>query len=180
MVFLKISRAVRVVPCVEDAIHDALRCSASSGASHRTVDAIAASARNERRSLPVFRWDAGDRSESHPGMSMTSYAAPPDMPTEFTSPRHPPSATFRLSVWGVLLLAVAALALSNYDSFQLGPWIDDATYVVQARALLALLSARSSLRLPNTRLHVGDLQAPLRLVSISEGALLQVFRIPHG
>jgi len=47
-------------------------------------------------------------------------------------------------------------------------------------ALLALLSVRSSLRLPDTRLRVGDLQAPLRLVSVSEGDLLQVFRIAHG
>jgi hypothetical protein len=179
----------------------------------------------------------------------------------------------------VLLLAVAVLALSHYDSFHLGTWIDGATYVVQARALLepdlrawlathpapmtfppgypfflaplvalspgsllvlklsslavtllcatllywgwqwyapgtsyywasaattlcglssltiqhtrmvmseplfallALLSVRSSLRLPDTRLHVGDLQARSRLVFVSEGDLPQVFRIPHG
>jgi hypothetical protein len=58
------------------------------------------------------------------------------MPTEFTSPSHRRCAAVRIGVWAVLMLGLAVLALSHYDSFQFGTWKDDATYVVQARALL--------------------------------------------
>ncbi len=59
------------------------------------------------------------------------------MLTGSTSSSHPPSTAFRIGIWVAILLALAILALTDYDSFQLGTWTDDATYVGLARALLA-------------------------------------------
>jgi hypothetical protein len=58
------------------------------------------------------------------------------MSTEYADVRRAPPAALQVGVWAALLLACALLAAWDYNSFQLGTWGDDATYVIQARALL--------------------------------------------